>query len=285
MRHPELQTAACSLSILLFVLAIGGCKASAQRTTADEGRGQCAVTWPVGDRYHAGSNFTVRVSFRDRPISSVKVVLNGETVLPNRIEAGVVATADTDSEGAAHFSAIRPGVYQAHIDQGLVSPNQEIEVEANDNSVGEVQQVREVAVEWPWAPTVTRSLRGWITSWQKDSPQNRSERRPFANALVQLFELRRGRLLESTHTDASGYYEFDISRDGLYVVRVSQAQDPSGTAYDKAVEVASQSATDPMPQLEVDHVCGGGLVELSDEPPDGTAPQDAVATVAQRHSR
>lgn len=282
MKKRTLHTAACLLSILLSVSGIGGCQASAQIADVDHGPGPCTVTGLIGDRYPAGSNFTVRVFFRDQPISGVKVVLNGETVLPNRIEAGVVATADTDSEGVAHFSAIRPGIYQAHIDQGLLAPSQEIEVEANGSSVGEP---REVPIEWPWAPSVTRGVRGWITSWQKDSPQNRSERRPFANALVQLLDLRSGKLLAGTHTDAAGYYEFDISRHGLYVVRVSEAQDPSGTAYDKAVEVALWAIRDSMPRLEVDHVCGGGLVELPDELPDGTDPQDALVTVAQRRSR
>jgi hypothetical protein len=199
----------------------------------------------------------------------------------------VVATAVTDQDGAAHFFAIRPGRYQAHIDEALLSPSPEIEVLANEAQANEVQandgsaeevreQVREqVRIEWPWSPAVTRRVRGWITSWQKDSSQNRSERRPFARVMVQLLDLRSGKLLASTHTNIDGYYEFSVSRDGLYVVRVSEAQDPSRTAYDKAVEVAWQASRDSMPRLEVEHLCGGGLVELPD-----IDQQNAAATVA-----
>ena len=196
----------------------------------------------------------------------------------------MVATANTDQDGAAHFFAIRPGRYQAHIDQALLSPSPEIEVHANEVLANDVQanndsaeEVREkVRIEWPGSPAVTRSVRGWITSWQKDSPQNRSERRPFARVMVQLLDLRSGKLLASTHTNTDGYYEFAVSDDGLYVLRVSEALDPSGTAYDKAVEVAWQASRDSMPRLEVEHLCGGGLVEL----PHMIDQQNAAATVA-----
>jgi hypothetical protein len=85
-------------------------------------------------------------------------------------------------------------------------------------------------------------------------------------------------MLGTTHTGADGYYEFAVSKDGLYVVRVSEAPDPSGTAYDEAVEVALQADRESMPRLEVDHVCGGGLVEL----PDVIDQQDAAVMVANR---
>jgi hypothetical protein len=262
MNKSKRHTAACWLSMLLFAVATADMAANAQT-------GSCTVTGLMGDHYHQSPNFKIKVSFRDHPVSGVKVVLTSETAQPS---PEVVATGDTDLDGTANFFAIRPGLYQAHIDQALLSPSQEIEVQANDGNAEEVR------IEWPWSPAVTRSVRGWITSWQKDSPQNRSRRRPFARAAVQLLDLRSGKLLASTHTTTAGYYEFAVSRDGLYVVRVSEAPDPSGTAYDKAVEVARQADQESMPRLEVDHVCGGGLVEL----PDVIDQQDAAVMVANR---
>ncbi len=255
-------------AMTLAAMTMGGVTADAQTAAVDWDRwSSCTATGLIGDRHHEGPDFTVRVSFRERPVSGVKVVLADETAQPS---PGVEATADTDPDGVARFFRIPPATYQAHIDQGLLAPSPEIEVEANNSSA------EEIPIEWPWSPAVTRSVRGWITSWQKDSPQNRSARRPFARAGVQLLDLRSGKLLASTHTDTDGYYEFAVSSDGLYVVRVSKAQDPSETAYDKAVEVAWQASRDAMPRLEVVHACGGGLVEL----PDTIDQQDAAVTIA-----
>ena len=270
MSNSNRGTAARWLSVLLFAVTLaamtmgGGVTADAQTAWVHWDLWMsCTATGLIGDRHHEGPNFTVRVSFREQPVPGVKVVLTDETALPS---SGVVAAADTDRDGAAHFFMISPGIYRAHIDHGLLAPSSEIEVEANNGGAEEVREkVREdVRLEWPWSPAVTRSVRGQITSWQKDSPQNRSERRPFVRALVQLLDLRSGKLLASTHTNTDGYYDFAVSSDGLYVVRVSEARDPSETAYDKAVEVAWQASRDSMPRLEVVHACGGGLVELPD---------------------
>jgi hypothetical protein len=107
-------------------------------------------------------------------------------------------------------------------------------------------------------------LRGFITSWQKSAPQNRSDRKPLVNVLVQLLGLRSGKLLATTYTSAEGYYEFPNARDGLYVVRVSESQGLSPKAYDRAVEVTTRAIRENMPGLEVDNVCGGGLSELKE---------------------
>jgi hypothetical protein len=288
MSNSNRDTAARWLSMLPFAVTIaavtiaavtiGGVTVHAQSASVDRDRWMsCTVTGLIGYHYPQGPNFSIRVSFREQPVAGVKVVLTDETAQPN---PGVAAIAHTDPDGVARFFAIPPGLYQAHINQGLLSPSQEIEVHANQVQANEVpanhSSAKEVPIEWPWSPAVTRSVRGWITSWQKDSPQNRSERRPFARALVQLLDLRSGKLLASTHTNADGYYEFAVSSDGLYVLRVSEAQDPSRTAYDRAVEVAWQASRDSMSRLEVDHACGGGLVEL----PDTIDRQDTAVTVA-----
>jgi hypothetical protein len=278
MSNSKRTTAGRWLSMLLFAVTIdavtlaavtlGAVTSNAQTALVDWDRWMsCTVTGLIGDRYHQGPNFNITVSFREQPVSGVKVVLTDATAQPS---PGVAATADTDRDGTAHFFAIPLGKYQAHIDEGLLAPSPEIEVEANNSNAEEVR------IEWPWSPAITRRVRGQITSWQKDSPQNRSERRPFVRALVELLDLRSGKLLASTHTNPDGYYEFDISSEGLYVVRVSEAQDPSGTAYDKAVEVVLQASRDSMPGLEVVHACGGGLVES----PDRIDRQDAAVAVA-----
>lgn len=281
MSESNQDTAARWLSMLPFAVTIaavtiaalttGGVTVHAQTASVDRDRMSCTVTGLIGDPYRQGPNFSIRVSFRDQPVSGVKVVLTDEAAQPS---PGVAAIAHTDRDGVARFFAIPSGMYQAHIDQGLLSPSQEIEVHANEVQAN-TSSAEEIPIEWPWSPAVTRSVRGWLTSWQKDSPQNRSERRPFVRALVQLLDLRSGKLLASTHTNADGYYEFAVSSDGLYVLRVSEAQDPSRTAYDRAVEVAWQTSRDSMPRLEVDHACGGGLVELPD-----TDRQDTAVTVA-----
>jgi hypothetical protein len=259
-------------AVMIAAVTAGGVTVQAQSASSDRDRWMsCTVAGLIVDRSHQGPNFDVKVSFREQPVPGVKVVLADATAQPS---PAMVATAVTDPVGAAHFFTVPPGTYQAHIDEGLLASSPEIEVEANNGSAEGVRE--DVRIEWPWSPAVTRSVRGWITSWQKGSPQNRNERRPFARVMVQLLDLRSGKLLASTHTNSDGYYEFSVSRDGLYVVRVSEAQDPSGTAYDKAVEVAWQASRESMPPLEVDHGCGGELVEL----PDTIDRQDTVVTVA-----
>jgi hypothetical protein len=253
-----------ALGVALFAAFIGGASsASAQTGTeaAHQSRGwlECDVDWIVGDHDHRGPDFTVKVSFRSQQISGVKVSLTRETAPLDEPGRFVVATGDTDSDGDAHFFAIPLGMYKAHVDEGLLSPNEEIEVETKDASSDEV------LIEWPLDPIVTRSVRGWITSWQKSSPQNRSQRLPLQHVLVQLLDLRTAKLLASTYTSPEGYYEFPASEDGLYVVRVSEDQDPSPYAYDRAVEVTSHAHREQMPGLDVDNVCGGGLSELNVE--------------------
>ena len=236
-------------------------KADAQTSSADTQPSKrwldCDVVWAVQDRDHRSSNFTVRVSFRETPISGVRVSLASENT---QVWGGgrIVATGETDSIGDAHFFAIPPGLYRAHVNEGLLASSAEIEVEAANTGADEV------GIEWPAAPIVTRSLRGLLTSWQKSSPQNRSERLPLQNVLVQLLDLRTAKLVATTHTSPDGYYEFPV-RDGLYVVRVSRGEDPSSYAYDEAVQVASNASREQMPGLEVEDGCGSGLLLLADE--------------------
>ena len=264
------------LLILLFAATIGAAMigmltATAQTASEDSRAGiVCPVAVPVADPYRQGPNFDLKVSFRDQPVSGMKLVLTDKTVQPDPV---VVATADTDRSGVAHFLAVRPGFYEAHVEEGLLAPVAEIEVEAGRSGEGQV------AIEWPWAPSITRKVRGQLYSWQKDSPQNPGRFRPFANAVLQLFDLRSGKMVASTHTDVDGDYEFPNASDGLYVVRISQAKGLSRTAYDKAVEVASRASRDSLVRLGVDFVCGLALIEVPD-----AVDQDKEAVAAARAS-
>jgi len=258
MNYSNRKTAAWVL--VLFVLVAAGVSAgNAQTESAYEGHWlNCAGSWLIGD-HGSGPNFTVKVTFRGQPISGVKVVLTGESADPTQNPGGLIATDHTDSNGVAHFFAIPPGTYQPHVDQALLASSKQIEVKADSSSSEEVQ------IEWPSAPITTRSARGWIRSGQKSSPQNRSEMLPHKNVLIQLLDLRAGKMLASQYTNAEGYYEFSVARDGLYALRVNEHPDPSINSYDQAVEVAGDALLEHIPDLEVSRICGQGLVQLQDE--------------------
>jgi hypothetical protein len=259
--------AAYLVCLALFAASGWVPNAGAQTNAADAQQWKrwldCDVNRISGDHDRRSSNFTVRVSFREAPISGVRVSLVSENT-----EAWgggrIVATGETDSSGDAHFFAIPRGLYRADVAEALLASSAQIEVAGANTSADEV------GIEWPSSPIVTRGLRGLLTSWQKSSPQNRSERLPLQNVLVQLLDLRSAKLLAITHTGPDGDYEFSV-RDGLYVVRVSRGEDPSSYAYDVAVEVASSAKIEHMPALEVDNGCGSGLLLLADEAQEGSA--------------
>ena len=243
----------------LLLLAIGFPIPFLQAQTGSPDSGHwptCNGDWIDHDRT-TGPNFTVRVSFRGAPIVGTRVVLT-DAVESVQNNSAVIASHKTDSDGIAHFTGIPRGTYMAHLDQALLAPGEDVYVEANDNSSSEFQ------IEWPEAPIVARSVQGWIRSWQKSSPQNRSELRPHANVLIQLLDLRSGKRLASMHTNADGYYEFFTAKDGLYILRIGEHSDPSIDSYDQAVDVASDATLEHVPDLEVDEVCGRGLVRLED---------------------
>ena len=211
------------------------------------------ITWEL-----RSSRFTVKVSFRGRPLSAVRVTLTSEDPLPDGTGRHVMSTRATGFDGVARFSAIPPGKYIAHVNQGLLAQSQDVEVEAGATSRDELR------LEWPATPIATRSVSGWLTAWERMTPQNHSQRMPFSDVQVQLFDLRSGELLGSTRTASDGYYELPVSDDGLYVVRVSEGGLLGMKGYDEAVEVASNARKEHMPGLVVDQVCGKGL-SLLDE--------------------
>jgi hypothetical protein len=201
-------------------------------------------------------DFTVKVSFRGRPISGVQVTLSSVDPLPDGSGKHATASGTTEFDGVAQFYAVPPGKYIAHVNQGLLAQSQDVGVEAANSGTGELR------LEWPLAPIATRSMRGWISAWERTTPQNRSRRVPLCDVAVQLFDLRSGKLVADTRTTEDGYYEFPDSGNGLYVVRVSEGQYPEMRGYDQAVEVASNAAQEELPVLVVDHVCDLGLSVL-----------------------
>jgi hypothetical protein len=245
------------MGIVLFASAIGICSASAQTESADLGHwANCDADWPVED-HQSGPNFTVRITFREQPIVGVRVVLtDGDSGQP---QGNIVSTAESDSTGVAHFFATPPGTYWVHVEKALLAESKEIQVQA-DNTAED-----KVVLEWPGSPIETRHLDGTVFSWQKSSPQNRPDLLPNRNVLVQLLDLRSGKPLASAHTDSAGYYEFTERPDGLYVIRVAEHKDPSINSYDKAIELTTESIQEHMPDLEVDHVCGKGLLAIADQ--------------------
>ena len=255
--------------ILSAVLLAGVLTAKAQ---AESGRVHkwrtCDVVHIISDTQHVAlaqdesPNFTVRILFHEQPISGVKVALANRE--PDQAGAYTVATGVTDSDGVAHFLAIPPGTYQAHVEGGLLAQSEEIVIEPGNTRSNEVH------LEWPPAAIATQAVRGQISSWQRATPQSRSNLLPLAHVLVQLLDLRTAKLLASTHTSTAGYYEFSDVGEGLYVVRISEHPDPSINGYDKAVEVTRDAIRESLPSLVVDDGC-----QLLSELPDATGLEKA----------
>lgn len=242
-------------ALLLGMIAVSPGMA---QTSPDAGHWpNCDVVALVED-HQSGPDFTVRVSFREQPIVGVRVVLTGGSVDQEHVTGSVIETADADSNRTAHFFAVPPGTYSAHVEKALLAESKQIQVQADSTSEDTVD------IEWPTSPISTRSVRGRIFSWQKSAPQNRADLRPHSNVFVQLLDLRSGRSLMSVHTDSEGYYEFPEHPDGLYVIRVGEHSDPSINSYDKAIEVSVNAVQEHMPDLEIDTVCGKGLLEMAD---------------------
>jgi hypothetical protein len=216
----------------------------------------CDVDWKMWE-LHRSPDFTVRVSFRDQPLSGVRVTLTSEDPLPDGSGRHVMASHNTDPDGVARFSEIPSGKYIAHVNQGLLAQSQDVEVQDQNTSAGELR------LEWPAAPIATRALNGWISAWERITPQNHSRRIPLAHVQVQLFNLRSGELLGSVRTDENGYYEFPGAGEGLYAMRISEGQYPGVQGYDEAVEVAPNAVREQMPGFVVDHVCDTGLSRLN----------------------
>jgi hypothetical protein len=247
------------MGVVLFAGSIGVRVASAQTKSADPGLWpSCEPPWPA-DFHPSGPKFTARIAYRGQPISGVKVILTAGAPQLGPAVGDVVATGETDGEGVAHFFSVPPGLYEAHIDKALVGDSERIYVEQENTTEAAL------AIEWPSSAIMTRHLRGSIRSLQKSSPQNRIEPRPHRNVALQLLDLRTGNALATVLTDSEGRYEFTVERDGLYVMRVGEHEDPSINSYDIPVQVSKDADFDLMPGLLVNRVCGEAFLEFEND--------------------
>jgi hypothetical protein len=205
---------------------------------------KCDVFW-TSSVATVGFDFSLQVSFHDSPITETRIVLKGDGGV-------VVATAKTDSHGAARFRAIPEGRYHADFEDGPLFPssNLELRVEAG------LTPVEKVKVDWPDSSTAVRNLRGrFSVSDELSNPEI-----PLRNASVELFDLRTARLIESADTDANGDYEFATREPGLYVLRLSLPEEgETGSDYhDLAIELDPSAKDDAIPGMKaVQSDCGG----------------------------
>src|ERR1700674_5660302 len=92
---------------------------------------ECDVDW-IFTHHDVGSDFSLKVSFRQAPLPGLRVALARGGMLANTGEPrGLVATAVTDSSGTARFAALPAGRYTPVERDGLLFPDDEIEVHAD----------------------------------------------------------------------------------------------------------------------------------------------------------
>jgi len=198
---------------------------------------ECDVVWPFSVE-GVGPDFSMNVSFKEAPVAWARIALV-------RGDGEVVAIAETDSNGTAEFSAIVPGSYTPRAEDGLLFPDNEfIDVKASHRS-GE-----EIKVFWPGMTVAVRALHGRLTTSKEVS----DEGLPWRDGNVELLDLHTGRLIESTHTDGDGSYEFTTVQPGLYVFRATMPENKKGNtseSHDLAVELDPSAKEAAMPEMKV----------------------------------
>jgi len=248
------------LALVQLALATGTCtEAHAQTQPQDKHRWlMCDVDW-LFSTHNTGPNFTIKVSFQNSPLSSVRILLAREDITqPDGRAWTIVATTETDSRGIGQFFAIPPGKYKAQVEEKLLSPGSE-ELEVTETSKGS----DEINFEWPGSSLAARNLRGSLTVLRKSN----KEPAPLQHVLVQLLDLRTAKLLASTHTDSDGYYEFPSQDPGLYAVRINEDQDDlSSHTDDMAVEIKPNATGENIPGMRLTITdCGKELSRRPDE--------------------
>jgi hypothetical protein len=204
----------------------------------------CDVSW-IFTHQDVGSDFSLRISFHDVPLPGVRLSLARGGILANAGEStGFLADAVTDASGIARFFAVPPGKYSAVEEDGLFFPYEEIEVHA-DADLGE-----EIAMQWPLSSLPVRTLRGrLITSGVKTGVEL-----PLSSATVDLLELRSSRVIETQTTEADGSYLFSTVEPGLYVVRITHADEDkkqTKVSADLSVELNPAARESTIPELKV----------------------------------
>jgi hypothetical protein len=223
---------------------------------------ECDVDW-IFTRHEVGSDFSLRVSFHETPLPGLRIALARGGMWADAEEpSGFLATAVTDSFGTARFFKVPAGKYTAVEKNGLLFPDDEIEVHADADSG------REIIMEWPLDPLPVRTLRGKLIT-QADETEVAL---PLQPATVELVDLRSSKILETQSTIGDGSYEFSTIEPGLYVVRViPPAKDQKTTPASGviAIELDPAAKESTIPGLKVvQSECGG--VQLSRETKPGT---------------
>jgi hypothetical protein len=205
---------------------------------------ECDVSW-LFTHHDVGSDFSLKVSFHQAPLSGLRVALaRGGMLVDQGQPSGLVATAVTDSSGTARFSAVPAGKYTPVERDGLLFPDDEIEVHADADLNGEI------GIEWPLNSRPVRTLHGTLLTTVEGS----SSDRPLQSAAVMLMDLRSSRVLETQHTIADGSYEFSTTEPGLYVVRVTPPAKDKKTkpqSRDIAIELDPAAQESAIPDMKV----------------------------------
>jgi hypothetical protein len=194
--------------------------------------------------YDVGSDFSVKLSFRQAPLSEIPVVLTPSGELLDATEhRRVKVTAVTDSNGTAHFFAVPSGKYIARAKHGLLFPSNEVTVHTDGDFDNEIE------IEWPLAPLPVRALRGKLMVPGEGAEADH----PLQSAMVQLVDLRSSRIMETGHAIADGSYEFSTIKSDLYVVRVIPPNDKKTepASGDLAVELDPAAQKSTIPELKV----------------------------------
>jgi|SRR5208282_1649663 len=205
----------------------------------------CDFDW-IFTPYDVGPDFSVTLSFRQAPLSGIRVMLTPGGALANAgVSHGTPVTAMTDSSGTAHFLGVQPGKYTAAAKNGLAFPSNEVTVHAG----GDFDT--EITIEWPLdsVALLVRTLHGRLITEGDESDPNR----PLPLATVKLLDLRSSRVVETRHTSEDGSYEFSTIEPGLYVVRVTPPEDKKTkpVSGDLAIELDPAARESTIPEVKV----------------------------------
>jgi hypothetical protein len=206
----------------------------------------CDVDW-IFTPYEVRPDFSVNLSFRQAPLSGIRVVLTPTGESAGASEHSIVPiTRVTDSSGTAHFLGVPAGKYFAGAKNGLFFSSNEVTVHAQ----GEFD--REIAIEWPLDlnELSVRKLRGILVVHSEAAGASR----PLSQATVKLLDLRSSRVIETTRTRADGSYQFSTTEPGLYAVRVfppSKDNKTEPASGDLAVELGPIARDPVIPEVEV----------------------------------
>jgi hypothetical protein len=189
---------------------------------------RCAACSYVIKPTKVAQSFTAKVlDYRERPFGNVELVLTKD-----EREVGRYKTSD---DGTLLISELSPGNYE-------LGPADPIRESGGPSSVSLVVSKaraaqRQVTLHWPTGLFIsTRVLAGWLRAGRSpDGVSNlktleheerlrngtfrQEEVTPVADTQVELFRLPSRELVAKTQTDAFGYFDFPVLKEGMYYIR------------------------------------------------------------------